>query len=403
MNKLKVFISSVQSEFAYERKMLADYVSTNDLLRIYFDVFIFENLPSQDIKPDVAYIGEVKQCDIFILILGKNYGFEFPDGTSPVQKEYETASESKKYRLAFLANTADENRHPKIGKLIKQVSEDIIYKIFTSPSELLSNVYSGLINFLTERGYLRFEPFDKTANLDAELSDLSEDKIEWFVNRAKAERNFPLAMDNGIEKILTHLNLLRKGKICNAALLLFGKQPQRFFLTSEIKCAHFHGIRVEKPIPSYQVYKGNLFELVDQAVDFVMSKINLAVGTRKRSIEAPTAYEIPPEAVKEAIVNAVAHRDYDSTASVQVMLFNDRLEVWNPGFLPIQLSIETLKQNHGSFPHNPLIADVLYYVRYIERMGTGIQDIVSRCIDYGLPEPEFQMKDGFVTVIRRKS
>jgi predicted HTH transcriptional regulator len=83
---------------------------------------------------------------------------------------------------------------------------------------------------------------------------------------------------------------------------------KRFFLTSEVKCAHFYGTRVEKPIPFYQVYKGNLFELVDQAVNFVLSKIGYAVGTRSRSAIAPTAYEIPPEAIEEAIVNAVAHR-----------------------------------------------------------------------------------------------
>jgi predicted HTH transcriptional regulator len=92
-----------------------------------------------------------------------------------------------------------------------------------------------------------------------------------------------------------------------------------------------------------------------------------------------------------------------STASVQVMLFRDRLEVWNPGALPTQLSIETLKSNHGSFPHNPLIADALYYVHYIERMGTGILDIVEKCVNYGLPEPQFVIRDGFVSIIYRKS
>ena len=84
-------------------------------------------------------------------------------------------------------------------------------------------------------------------------------------------------------------------------------------------------------IPFYQVYKGNLFELVDQSVNFVLSKIDYAVGTRSQGSIIPTAYEIPPEAIEEAIVNAIAHRDYDSTSSVQVMLFADRLEIRNPG------------------------------------------------------------------------
>ena len=75
---------------------------------------------------------------------------------------------------------------------------------------------------------------------------------------------------------------------------------------------------IGKPIPSYQVYKGTVFALVDQAVDFVMSKINLSVGTRAAGPQAPVRYEIPREVVAEAIVNAVAHRDYTSNGSVQV-------------------------------------------------------------------------------------
>src|SRR3990167_4271193 len=106
---------------------------------------------------------------------------------------------------------------------------------------------------------------------------------------------------------------------------------------------HIHGTVAAKPIPSYQVYKGTVFELVDLAVDFVLSKINLWVGTREASTQVPVAYEIPREVVAEAIVNAVAHRDYTSNGSVQVMLFADRLEVWNPGALPPSLTLEKLR------------------------------------------------------------
>ena len=169
-----------------------------------------------------------------------------------------------------------------------------------------------------------------------------------------------------------------------------------------MKCAHFHGSARQKTIPFYQVYKGNLFEQVDQAVNFVLSKINLAVGTRALSAQAPVAYEIPPEVISEAIVNAIAHRDYTSTASVQVMIFADRLEIWNPGHLPSALNLQTLRQPHGSYPANPLIAEPLYLAQYIERMGTGIGDMIERCTAHGLQELVFKQTDGFVTTIWRK-
>jgi hypothetical protein len=335
--RYKIFISSVQKEFSVERRMLSDYLRKDALLGKFFDVYVFEDNPAKDNAPEKIYVEEVKRSDIFLLLLGKEYGYEFSDGISPTQKEYEAATENNKYRLAFLLDVKSSDRHPKMNALINQVSENIVYKSFSAYSELLSNVYSSLVSFLVDRGELRVEPFDKSPNRDATLADLSSEKIEWFVHRARAERNFPLSVNDSKEKILTHLNLLNKKYLTNASILLFGAEPQRFFLTSEVKCAHFHGTRVEKPIPFYQVYKGNLFDLVDQAVNFVLSKIDLAIGTRANGPMVPTAYEIPPEVIEEAIVNAVAHRDYDSTASVQVMLFKDRLEIRNPGQLPPQL------------------------------------------------------------------
>ena len=201
---------------------------------------------------------------------------------------------------------------------------------------------------------------------------------------------------------MAHLNLLDNGSPTHAAVLLFGKEPQRFLPTSEVKCMHFHGTTVSKPIPSYQIYKGTVFELVDQAADFVLSKINRHIGTRAESVQAPATYELPKEAVTEAIVNAVAHRDYTSNASVQVMLFTDRLEVWNPGELPPSLTPERLREPHASIPRNPLIAEPLYLARYIEKAGSGTLDMIDRCGEAGLPSPDFEERAGqFVTTIWR--
>jgi ATP-dependent DNA helicase RecG len=117
----------------------------------------------------------------------------------------------------------------------------------------------------------------------------------------------------------------------------------------------------------------------------------------------PTKYEIPQEVVAEAIVNAVVHRDYTSNASVQVMLFKDRLEVWNPGTLPPTLTLEKLRGPHASVPYNPLLAEPMYLTKYIERMGTGIRDMIRRCRAVGLPELEIRIDGGFfVLTIRRK-
>jgi len=133
-----------------------------------------------------------------------------------------------------------------------------------------------------------------------------------------------------------------------------------------------------------------VFDLVDQALDFVLSKINRSVGTRALGSQAPVEYEIPREAVAEAIVNAVAHRDYASLASVQVMLFADRLEVWSPGELRLPLTLEKLAHPHPSIPPNPLVAEPLYLAQYIEKAGSGILDMFRQCAEVGLRPPTFR-------------
>ena len=214
-------------------------------------------------------------------------------------------------------------------------------------------------------------PFDAAPCEGAALDDLDPEWMTLFVRIARRARKFPLPEDVPPEGLLKHLNLLNKGRLTNAAVLLFGKSPQRFLISSEIKCAHFHGTEVEKPIPSYQVYKGTVFQLVDQAVDFVLGKIDRRVGTRSESARAPRTYEIPPEVVTEAVVNAVAHRDYTSNGSVQVMLFSDRLEVRNPGRLAPPLTLEDLRVAHNSAPGKPLAGGALVPRRIRRTHGNG--------------------------------
>ena len=400
---MRIFISSVQKEFAEERAAVRDFLRGDPLLRRFFEPFLFEDVPAADRRADDLYLDEVAQCDLYLGLFGNEYGFEDADGLSPTHREFAEATRRYKHRLIFIKGTDDAARHPKMQALIRQVGSELIRRRFTTASELVGDVYAALVQYLEHVELIRTVPFDATPCRNATVDDLDAEGMTNFIRTARRARNFPLSEDASPQELLTHLNLLADGRPTNAAVLLFGTHPQRFLLSSEVKCAHFHGIEVAKPIPSYQVYKGTAFALVDQAVDFVLSKIDLRVGTRAQGTQAPVAYEIPREVVAEAIVNAVAHRDYTSAGSVQVMLFADRLEIWNPGTLPPSLTLQRLREPHGSVPGNPLLAEPMYLAQYIERMGTGTGDMIRRCRDTGLPEPEFALTDGFVTIIRRQA
>ena len=283
---------------------------------------------------------------------------------------------------------------------------DIVRKTFVDIDGLRTSVYASLVRYLEEKEFIRWKPFDASCDNGATLDDLDEDKMRNFIYMARSKRNFPLPVETSPAALLAHLDLIDdNGRIANAALLLFGKKPQKYFITSEVKCVQFYGDAVEKPMPAYQIYRGDVFELVDQATSFVMSRIDNWTGTREEGDNAavPTHPELPIDAVKEAIVNAVCHRDYTSNASVQVMLFRNRLEIWNPGSLPYGLTVQKLHGPHKSLPANPLLADPMYWNGYIEKVGTGTEDIINKCREYGLKAPEFHQEEDFRVVIWRAS
>ena len=116
-----------------------------------------------------------------------------------------------------------------------------------------------------------------------------------------------------------------------------------------------------------------MFEMADEATHFVMSHLSNWVGTRAdgETASVPTKYELPRDVVFEGIVNAICHRDYTMNASVQVMLFRDRLEIWSPGGLPKGMTIAKLGKIHHSVPVNPLLAQAMYLRGYIEKVGSG--------------------------------
>ena len=403
MKRIKIFISSVQSEFAEERAMLCYYIRTDALLGKFFEP-IFEEVPANEFPANHVYLKEVELCDIYLGLYGNLYGFEDAEGISPTEREYDLAATLHKSRLIFIKSINEEKRHPKETALIRKIEQDVVRKTFVDADGLRTSVYASLVRYLEEKEYIRWRPFDASFDNGATLEDLDEDKMRNFIHMARLKRNFPLPIETSSAVLLAHLDLIDDdGRIANAALLLFGKKPQKYFIASEVKCVQFYGDVVEKPMPAYQIYRGDVFELVDQATSFVMSRINNWVGTREGGERAaiPTRPELPMDAVREAIVNAVCHRDYTSNASVQVMLFRNRLEICNPGVLPYGLTVQKLHGPHKSLPANPLLADPMYWNGYIEKVGTGTEDIINKCREYELRTPEFYQEEDFRVVIWR--
>ena len=263
MTPLRIFVSSVQREFAEERAALREYLRGDPLMRRFFDAFLFEDVPATDRRPDELYLDEVERCDLYVGLFGREYGAEDEEGISPTEREFDSAAAFGKHRLVFVKGGVDDTRHPKMRALIDRAQAELVRRRFDTPVDLVAGLYAALVDQLEVRQLLRWGPFDATPCADAAFEDVDRDRMTWFIGTARGARQFPLAEDAPAEALLEHLNLLNRGRLTNAAVLLFGKKPQRFLISSEVKCAHFHGTRVAKPIPSHQVYKGTVFELVD--------------------------------------------------------------------------------------------------------------------------------------------
>ena len=241
--------------------------------------------------------------------------------------------------------------------------------------------------------------FDEQICEEASLDDIDEEKVRKFLKRAKYERRLELNTDISVKEALEKLGLLREGKLTNATILLFGKNPQKNFLQAETRCARFKGTEPLEFI-DMKVFGRDIIDQMEDALEFVKEHIKLhakIVGT-----ERVEKWEYPIEAIREAITNAICHRDYETKSNVQVRIFDDRIEVWGCGFLPEPLTVEDLKREHRSILRNPLIGKSFFLIKFIEEWGTGTNRIIKECLDYGLPEPLFEEVSGGLVVTVRK-
>ena len=219
------------------------------------------------------------------------------------------------------------------------------------------------------------------AGLTAEALDPAE--VARFCELARDRARFPLEADDPGE-IVQRLHLGSADQIRIGALLLFGIDPQRVVPQAVIRARAVRGAAEDAAS-----IEGTLPRQIEAAVDFVLR--NIKRRPRRDGVVREEIPELPPDAVREVVANAVVHRDYRSTAPIQLRLDDDGLEVWNPGHLPAPLTLASLRERHPSIPPNPFIARALYLAGYIEEWGTGTLRMIAAMRRAGNPEVLFEV------------
>jgi len=244
--------------------------------------------------------------------------------------------------------------------------------------------------------------FDGQICSEANLSDINERKVKEFIKKAKKKRKLDIDELLPIKEILRKLKLMKGEELTNGCILLFGKNPQDFFTQAEVKCIRFKGTEITADMLDFKDVYGDIFQQVAEVENFIFRNIGLKVWLENRKLERQEKWEYPPKAIREALVNAIVHRDYRSKGKVQIRIYDDRIEFWNPGRLPSGWTPENLKEEHTSEPFNPLIFKVFFWAGEVEEIGSGTNKIIRWCKEWKLPEPEFGINATSIFIKIRK-
>lgn len=217
------------------------------------------------------------------------------------------------------------------------------------------------------------------------VMNVDEQTLKRFIRDAlKKGRVSPDVENSDIQSLLRNLRLMTdEGELTRAAILLFGKDTTHRFVTSTFKIGRFGNSPAD--LINQDIVEGNILYMADKVLDILKTKY-LVRPIHYEGLQRVEPLEYPEDALREAILNAIIHKDYSSTYTF-LRVYPDKLTLFNPGPLPEGYSIERLRYEHSSLPRNQHIADVFFKAGFIESWGRGISRIIDNSVAAGLPEP----------------
>lgn len=233
--------------------------------------------------------------------------------------------------------------------------------------------------------------WDDVIEQRATFNDIDEKAVKAFL--AASENAGRLPENNQgltIPELFEKLRLTENGQLKRAAIIFFGKDPGKFYPSIYVKIGRFG--KSDTDIVFQEMEEGNLIVLLNA----VLNQLNHKFLIRSIGFEGMHRIEkgeYPLPALREMLLNALVHRNYMG-APIQIRVYDDKINIWNEGTLPVGLTLDALKRSHSSRPRNPIIADVAFKGGYIDAWGRGTIKIIDTCKEAELPEPEMQEQDG---------
>ncbi len=233
------------------------------------------------------------------------------------------------------------------------------------------------------------------------IDNLDENAFAIFKKKAKnSGRVDEDVLNDSKLSLLENLDLIEDKYITRAGILLFHPKPDKLFTGSFIKIGFF---TTDDDLRFQDEIHGNIFIQIEKTIELIKTKY-LKAEIRYEGASRIEEFPFPSPAFREAILNAIAHKDYSSTTPIQISVYEDKMIIWNQGQLPDNWTVDKLAKKHPSVPYNPMISNALFRSGYIEAWGSGTINMINECVKHNLPKPNFKYDfSGFIVEFRKFS
>lgn len=412
--KLRLFVSSVQKELEPERLAIASLVTTDPFLSEHVEPVLFNKEPVSGRRASRPYLDCLDTCQVYLLMINRQYG-RLHGPLSATHHEYRHAQEKKLPTLIFVKGQHNDVREPKTRDFFKEIKTDgYTYKRFIDRLDLQPEVRAALLRLLKDEYSLvptATEAKSGKETLEAASPfEAGQTEIPWIGLVQELARDWLVSIGEIAEKRVAKEDiqsaLRRRGLLwmerergeyyaLAAGVLFLGKNPAASFPQCKILADAYRGSEPD-PNPSDQLTVSHPApQAVQAVVDFV--KKNTRHPPRIVGLKRIVLDEYPEEAVREAIVNAIAHRNYeDRSRAILVEVFFDRIVISSPGPPPKPLTLTKLRRGkYRPCSRNPVLAQCLASLKLMEQRGSGLARMRATMLNHGLDEPEFDIMDGY--------
>lgn len=414
----RLFVSSVQKELEDERLIIQNLVNTDPFLSAHCVPILYEYEPA---SPDRALEGCLKAldcCQVYLLIIGVQYG-SFVGELSITHTEYRRARDRNLPILAFIKGKRDMNREQGTGVFLQELDDDgFKYKRFGNVIELQKEVRSSLVKLLKDRfgiaptsdeNAIAEQNIEATSVFESQLltrirwKDLDHDVARQLMASAEGRKPDELssedllagAMLRGLVWVSPELNEYYSTA---AGVVLLAKDPSAVFPQCRVLADVYRGSEPDGEPRDHEDIRGPMPLVIDRAVSFIDRNTRhpmKVVGLNRVRFD-----EYPVEALREALVNAVAHRQYeDAGRKIILEVFSDRVVISSPGLPPAPITLVSLRKGkYRPCSRNPVLAQCLSYFHRIEERGSGFRRMREQMLNHGLDKPLIGTNTGYFQI-----